>query len=262
MSVEKFILSNKSKTISQNIPFTQISNHVINNIKNGDAFLVWCYLLSKSSDWKVIKQNIKNIYGFGDTKIKQIFSYLRRSNLISYVQVHCANGQIAHWDIHVLNGQDFIINQQYRSSNSDDSSNMHTTGSEMNPVANGGLLNKELITKQKEKLLCASDDAQDKFPEFWELYPKKKNKMKAFQEWRKNKCNLMADEIITDVQNRIKNDPDWSNVQFIPLPSTYLHNKRWEDDIREVTNEANRGNSQISSSREVFRTGSSILKGW
>lgn len=251
MSIGRVELTNKSKVILQGVPFTQINNLVINNIKNGDAFLVWCYLFSKSADWKVIKQNIKNVYGFGDTKLKQIFSYLRRANLISYVQVVCANAQIAHWDIKILNGQDFDINQPYKKEKND----LHSTGSVSNPVANGGLLNKELITKQKEKLLCASDDALDQFPEFWESYPKKKNKMKASKEWKKNKCNLMADQIINDVKNRIKNDPDWANIQFIPLPSTYLHNKRWEDDIREVTHEANRRSNQLTATQ----TGAKLL---
>lgn len=106
-------IDNESKTIIEETGFTQVGNNVINNIKSGDAFLVWCYLYSKSKDWKVIKQNIKNVYGFGDEKLKKILSYLKRANLIEYVQDKGEKGRFASVQIHVLNGSKFDITQDW-----------------------------------------------------------------------------------------------------------------------------------------------------
>jgi hypothetical protein len=35
--------------------------------------------------------------------------------------------------------------------------------------------------------------------------------------------------LIDDVRNRIDNDQQWQDVQFIPNPQTYLNQERWKD---------------------------------
>lgn len=151
MSIEK--LSDDSRIEQEPIPFTQIRNTVIENIKDGDSFLVWCYLQSKSSNWKVVKENIKKKFGYGDSKLKRIFSYLNRSNLIKYVQRTDSKGQFEQMDTLVLNGKYFDKNQPFIEK--------RTGGLENRPAVNrtcgfGGLLNKEIqkkekITKQREE---------------------------------------------------------------------------------------------------------------
>ena len=106
----------ESKTLLEGTGFTQINNAVINNIKDGDAFLVWCYLYSKTTNWKTIKENIKNVYGFGDKKLREIFSYLNRARLIEYVQGKCANGKFSSVQIRILNGAKFDKTQSYTES--------------------------------------------------------------------------------------------------------------------------------------------------
>lgn len=229
MSVEK--LSGQSQVDQEPIPFTQICNDVIYNIKNGDAFLVWSYLQSKTANWKVIKQDIKNNYGFSDKKLKKIFSYLHRANLIKYVQMHCANGDFAHTDICVLNGTKFDNNQQYN--------DLHSGGpkrgrARLGSTANDELLNKE-PTKQRKtlntKISCASDDARTRFDEFWNIYPKKKNKIRAQKIWEKKRYDKIATLICEDVTNRIINEHQWQDLRYVPHPETYLNDDRWTDDI-------------------------------
>lgn len=93
------------------------------------------------------------------------------------------------------------------------------------------------------KNYCSSGDErqhdESKFEQFYKTYPKKKAKQQAMKAWKKNKCNEIADQIIEDVENRIRNDQQWRQIQYIPHPATYLNGKRWEDEIELITSNTN-----------------------
>ena len=90
-------------------------------------------------------------------------------------------------------------------------------------------------TRLQQSLIPKIDKAEG-FDEFWQAYPKKKAKADALKAWKKNDCYIMRGEIIHDVINRSKNDPSWSDKQFVPNGATYLSGKRWEDEITEQDN--------------------------
>lgn len=228
-------LSDDSPSIRECTGFTQINNNVINNIKNGDAFLVWCYLYSKTPNWKTIKQNIKNVYGFGDLKIKKIFSYLRRANLIEYVQSKSANGHYERVQICVLNGKKFDKTQCWL----DDAPVVQKTAPAVNCTNGNDELRNTDITKDLNEhntdSYSATDVAQereaDNFNSFWDIYPIKKNKIRARKIWERKKLNKIAVLIMNDVAKRQVHDSQWQDVQFIPHPSTYLQNELWQDEM-------------------------------
>lgn len=95
-----------------------------------------------------------------------------------------------------------------------------------------GLTN--ILTKDKD--ICASDDARAQntsihFDSFWELYPKKKDKIRALEIWKKKRYDTIATLIMEDVKNRTLNEAAWQTEQYIPHPSTYLKNQRWTDEL-------------------------------
>ena len=79
------------------------------------------------------------------------------------------------------------------------------------------------------KTVCGySDD----FLKFWREYPKKVGKGEAFKKWKKMKVS--GDEL-SDIMNALK----WQKAtdvwrknggQYIPNPSTYISQRRWEDE--------------------------------
>lgn len=223
------------KTLHEGTGFSQIHNTVINNIKNGDAFLVWCYLYSKSSNWKTIKSNIKNVYGFGDLKIKQIFSYLNRAKLIEYVQPKSANGKFGRVQIRILNGAKFDKTQAWL----EDAPVVQKTAPAVGRTnGNDELLNKDNTKQRKEhntESYSASDDAHapkdSDFDEFWKNYPVKKNKIRAKRIWERKKLTPLLILILTDIVKRQQHDAQWQDKQFIPHPATYLSNELWHDEI-------------------------------
>ena len=72
------------------------------------------------------------------------------------------------------------------------------------------------------------------FQQFWALYPKKEGKGKAWEEWLKI-LPPPSEKMVTQAQKVIdilKTTDQWQKEggQFIPLPSTFLHQRRWEDE--------------------------------
>ena len=75
-----------------------------------------------------------------------------------------------------------------------------------------------------------SNNGQNKFDLFWNVYPKKVEKKTAKQIWQRKHLDDKAEVLIADVNNRMKNDGRWLGG-FIPDPTTYLSQERWEDEL-------------------------------
>ena len=82
-------------------------------------------------------------------------------------------------------------------------------------------------TKQPESSKAGQESS---FESFWNLYPVKKAKKKCQEIWKRKKLNAIVDDILENLQNQIDNDAHFKEG-FIPNPSTYLTQERWEDEI-------------------------------
>lgn len=75
----------------------------------------------------------------------------------------------------------------------------------------------------------------DLFDEFWSQYPRKDGKQAARKAFEKLKPSReLTDSLLADIAKRLGCgawDPDGSDKQFIPHPSTYLNQERWNDEI-------------------------------
>ena len=100
-------------------------------------------------------------------------------------------------------------------------------------------------SKEKEKNSCppkAGDDAvkaeivedyEVKFNTFYSAYPKKVSKQQVQKWFKKNKPNDKQFEHMMQRLEDFKKSKDWlkEKGQYIPYPSTWLNQKRWEDEI-------------------------------
>ncbi len=84
--------------------------------------------------------------------------------------------------------------------------------------------------KKEPNNYCASKSTLNGFNNFWDLYPSKKAKKKCLEIWKRRKLDAIADEIINKLKNQIENEEQWKNG-FIPNPTTYLNQDRWNDEI-------------------------------
>ena len=76
-------------------------------------------------------------------------------------------------------------------------------------------------------------DYLEKFKIFWEKYPKKQNKKKVETWFRRNNPDDDLMKIILEKLELFKKTEQWTknNKQFIPMPTTWLNGRRWEDEV-------------------------------
>lgn len=92
------------------------------------------------------------------------------------------------------------------------------------PVATSRIQEKE---KEKDK---EEDKDKETFARFWTVYPHKVKKQDALRAWKSGKLAKIVDTIIADVNRRCDTEWKGQEMQFIPHPTTYLHQRRWEDE--------------------------------
>lgn len=110
-------------------------------------------------------------------------------------------------------------------------------GERSSPLYNNNLnnnySNKSSIAQsvaQEQKIEPVTEEP-DRFEDFWNIYPRKKDKKKAKRIWKNRKCEVYFDQIMNDIRARLQKDAQWADIQFIPHPSTYLNGERWTDEI-------------------------------
>ena len=104
---------------------------------------------------------------------------------------------------------------------------------------------KDTVTKEKKENMCKQVHLHTHlhtFKEFWKIYPKKRNKASAEKKWMKLKPEgKLLERILSDVKRKAGSE-EWTKDgrQFVPFPSTYLNNRRWEDEDDTKKGEENR----------------------
>lgn len=80
------------------------------------------------------------------------------------------------------------------------------------------------------------DRLKARFNDFWSAYPRKTGKGDAEKEWMRLKPNAELFETILNALNAIKETAQWKREggRFVPLPATWLNQRRWEDDPNAV----------------------------
>lgn len=101
--------------------------------------------------------------------------------------------------------------------------------------------NKENTTSSEKEIPAVKNNGAitpKQFEDFWQLYPKKVDKGKALTVWEKI-CRKSTNERPTwhvikhAVLVQIKSER-WQDKQYIPHPTTWLNQKRWLDDPKQM----------------------------
>lgn len=72
------------------------------------------------------------------------------------------------------------------------------------------------------------DDITVRFDRFWKAYPRKVKKPSAFKAWKR----LSPDDALTDQIVAVVERTQWPADQtYIPHPSSWLNDRRWEDEV-------------------------------
>lgn len=88
--------------------------------------------------------------------------------------------------------------------------------------------------KQSTKAKQVDPELAERFERFYSAYPKKEAKANAVKAFNKLKPDEgLLQTMLTAIEAR-KSTQEWKkdNGQFIPLPASWLNNRRWEDEIQ------------------------------
>lgn len=118
----------------------------------------------------------------------------------------------------------------------------------------GGAQYKKVNKGKKEK-----NNYSVEFEQFWSAYPRKEKKSEALKSFQKISPDqeLLA-RIIADVQARSRTH-EWvkDNGQWVPHPTTYLNQRRWEDEAPKL-----RGIDGGKKREGAVRDDKGQIKGW
>ena len=84
--------------------------------------------------------------------------------------------------------------------------------------------------KNKSEKPSPTSVGGSRFTEFWSIYPRHVARKVVEQRWKNRKLDRVADSIIANVRLRLSGDWCGKDLQFIPLPLTYVNQDRWDDE--------------------------------
>ena len=229
--------------------FTIIDNFVLQNINlswEARGFLV--YLLSLPNDWSFTVRGLMKQTGSSKSTILRLMNELKAAGYIKLVKNKDKDGRFTSSSWHIYESAfESHISQKRNTAKTEHGEN--GTRSERNTVKpesgftergeNGTIQstnnNKVLnIQSTKENKTLKKEDgvlseAEKLFLDFWSVYPKKVDKKGAFRAFKnipKLKETYPAIMRALEIQ---KASQQWmkDNGQYIPNPTTYIHQERW-----------------------------------
>lgn len=102
-------------------------------------------------------------------------------------------------------------------------------------------IGKESIGKEREDTPAGESEYSPEFLLFWKAYPKKTGKGEAYRSWNKLKPSKeKAERIVVSVKAHAQSK-DWfkEDGKYVPLPATFLNQRRYDDEIAVLPLKAN-----------------------
>ena len=117
--------------------------------------------------------------------------------------------------------------------------------------------NRKLIPKKTTSKKTRIENTNDSFfDDFWNIYPRKQGKGKAREAFVSAVKKFGLEPIMNGV-HRFANDPNLPDPKFVPLPTTWLNQERWDDGPLPLNRSLTNSERNIQS----FRESMAILRG-
>lgn len=175
-------------------------------------------LMSHTDGWRISLQSLTGASPDGITAIRTAVQELENAGYLNRILVRNDKSQVegAEWiisdpfNIQVIESNDYAL-ENLTSEN----------------LTSGNLTLKNTISKNTNN---KEHNKEDIFESFWQIYPRKIAKGAARTAFEKA-CKKESAETILQVATFYANKPDLPDLQFIPHPSTWLNQERWNDDL-------------------------------
>ena len=184
-------------------------------IKEKDQIWTWIDMGSILKDMPLLKMSSKSA-------LTPRFKKLQRSGFIDIKKKRIGQNYRAFVKLDARIDLLFIKNESgVHETGRPNDSGVHETG----PTITTTKYNTNTMTLQKGE----SSDYSTAFLKFWEAFPKKEGKAKAFESFKKIDP-IYHEKMFKTLDHQIRTNI-WSEYKFIPQPTTWLNQKRWEDEI-------------------------------
>ena len=232
-----------------NEAFTQIDNSVLRNVNlsfEARGFLV--YLLSFPDDWSFTVRGLVKQTGNSKSTILRLMNELKAAGYIKLEKHKDKYGKFtsSSWHIYESAFESHIPQKRNTAKTEHGENGTRLERNTVNPESrftehgeNGPIrilninedLNKQ-ITKDNEHLNKKDgvvSEVEKMFIEFWSIYPKKVDKKGSFRAFKNiPKLKEVFPGILKALEVQ-KQSSQWTkdNGQYIPNPTTYIHQERW-----------------------------------
>lgn len=221
--------------------FTQVSNAVLRNVNlSWEARGFLCYLLSLPDDWSFSIKGLVKQTGATEHTIKRLVKELQIEGYVVLTRHTNERGKVTKWtwDIYetgkkvqmLKSPQVEITRCGENQMVAEPDSGFTTCGKTASiQITN---INKELnkqITKENKQQGGVLSEIETMFLQFWSIYPKKVDKKGSFRAFKNiPKLKEQFPGIIKALEIQKESD-QWTknHGQFIPNPTTYIHQERW-----------------------------------
>lgn len=242
MTIEK---NNKNTLQHEESGFTTLLNSTMNNIKNTAALGVYCYLAGKPSGWIICKKELQNHFSCGREHIDTCMKFLKNIGAIEITLNRDNQGKCIGWTTVLKRKLSPIIQNTGFPYSGDDPhpdtplSRIRVSRNTVKPESGFPAPIKERYIQKKEhnKPPIPPEGVAEGFPEFWNLYPKKKGRALCEAKWKQKNLDTIASVIIEKLKQQIELDDEWLRG-YVPNPSTYISQARWEDEISKPREQA------------------------
>ena len=207
--------------------YTMINNYLIKDknlqLKDKGMLLV---LLSLPNDWDFSVAGLEKICKETKDTINGILNNLQKYNYLKREIKRDDKGRFIDWQYDIYEIPKDLYDDLPHPKNPDmDNPDMVFPDMENYTQLN---TNKENTNKLK---INNKEIYKERFEEFYKSYPKHLKKAEVEKWFYKNKPDETLFKTIMTQLEKFKQTREWSNTQYIPYPSTWLNQKRWEDQI-------------------------------
>jgi len=206
---------NKLKKHQEDIPYTMASREVIQSLNNPVALAIWAYLQSLPENWNVSEGQLRTHFGLGKVRYREAMKQLKEAGLYSVTSNRTPEGKFI--------GSSF---------------NFYPIPQGRKPdIPQTGL--PESVPSIKEKNNTKEEDNKNNgFSSFWENYGKVGNKQQAERAW--NRLSGIGKKAASELLEQFRDGlPAFQERGLNIHASTYLNQKRWEDESQKDAPVAN-----------------------
>lgn len=221
--------------VEKNENYTVMSNYHLSDPRLSlKAVGLLSKMLSLPENWDYTIRGLTCICREGRDAIQGAVSELEEAGYIRRQQRHDENGKFA--------GNEYVIYESPLTENPSTGKPLTENPPQLNTKSINYLNNNPPYNppqggrprRQKQEAKSAPDWLPERFAAFWSSYPRGEGKQKAIQAWDRlqpddNLLRNMALGLMRQLQS-----PDWQRGIGIPHASTWLNQRRWEDEVKDL----------------------------